>query len=131
LESAGCGGRQRAFGEPLAVVALGSERDFSVDHNERDRLRELRGSLPREVTVIAPEHPLAGCRLAVEGHRRVGGVECLMVRLPDGSPGTVALSATSAGVEAPRASGGAVLSVEGVRRLRARLERRLGDGSGT
>jgi hypothetical protein len=31
LESAGCGGRESAFGEALTVVALGSEREFSVD----------------------------------------------------------------------------------------------------
>jgi Family of unknown function (DUF5372) len=102
-----------------------------VDHDERDGLRELRGSLPREVAVIAREHPLVGWRLVVEGHRRVGGVECLLVRLPDGSAGSVALSATDVGWEGPRASGGAVLSVEGVRRLRKLLERWLGDGTGT
>jgi hypothetical protein len=31
LLSAGCGGRERALSKPLAVVALGAEREFSVD----------------------------------------------------------------------------------------------------
>jgi hypothetical protein len=31
LKAAGGGGRERAFGESLAVLALGAERDFSVD----------------------------------------------------------------------------------------------------
>jgi hypothetical protein len=31
LESAGCGGREGAFGESLAGFALGAEREFSVD----------------------------------------------------------------------------------------------------
>jgi hypothetical protein len=55
----------------------------------------------------------------------------LIVRLPDGSPGTVALSVTSAGGDAPCGGTGAVLSAEGVRRLRALVERRLGDLDGT
>ena len=69
---------------------------------------------------MAPAHPLAGRRLVVDGHRTVGGERCLLVRLPDGSAGSVALSATSAG-ERP-AGAGALLSVAGVRRLRALLE---------
>ena len=31
LESAGCGGRESAFGEALTVVALAAKREFSVD----------------------------------------------------------------------------------------------------
>jgi hypothetical protein len=85
--------------------------------------------------VIAVHHPLCGQRLAVEGRRRVGGVPCLIVRLPDGTPGTVEVRATSAGQaasEAP-ATTGALLSVEGVRRLRRLLapEASAGVGSGT
>jgi hypothetical protein len=94
-------------------------------------MRELRRSLPAEVLVTAVGHPLAGRTVAVAGHRVVGGVACLIVRLPDGSPGTVALSATSAGGGAPRGGTGAVLSAEGVRRLRGLVERRLADGAGT
>ncbi len=91
----------------------------------------MRRSLPAEVLVTAVGHPLAGRTLAVAGHRLVGGVACLIVRLPDGSPGTIALSATSAGGDAPPGVAGAVLSADGVRRLRALVERRLGDGDGT
>jgi hypothetical protein len=83
--------------------------------------------LPAEVVVVAPAHPLAGRTLVVEGYRTVGGERCLLVRLPDGSAGSVPLSATSAG--SCSAGVGAVLSVEGVRRLRALLEAR-GDPGG-
>jgi hypothetical protein len=94
----------------------------------------LRPSLPEQVTVTARQHPLRGERLAVEGRRRVGGVPCLIVRLPDGTPGTVDVRATSAaraGSEPSSAS--ALLSVEGVRELRRLLAPRsaAGDGSGT
>jgi hypothetical protein len=98
------------------------------------RLRELRPLLPGEVTVTAAYHPLVGARLAVEGRRRVHGVPCLIVRLPDGTPGTVEVSATSAGpADSEAASGAALLSVEGVRRLRRLLAPRVsgGEGSGT
>jgi hypothetical protein len=91
-------------------------------------LRELRRSLPAEVVVVAPTHPLVGRTLGVEGYRTVGGELRLLVRLPDGSPGSVAVSATSAG-ERP-AGGGALLSPGGVRRLRALLDARRGDHDG-
>jgi hypothetical protein len=95
----------------------------------------LRPSLPGEVTVTAAYHPLCGERLTVEGRRRVGGVPCLIVRLPDGTPGTVEAQATSAGqaVSEPPVTTGALLSVEGVRRLRRLLapEAPAGEGSGT
>lgn len=82
--------------------------------------------MPAEVVVVAPTHPLVGRALVVEGYRTVGGECCLLVRLPDGSAGSVALSATSAG-DRP-AGGGALLSVAGVRRLRALLERMADSG---
>jgi hypothetical protein len=84
--------------------------------------------VPAEVVVVAPAHPLAGRTLAVEGYRTVGGELCLLVRLPDGSAATVAVSATSPG-ERP-VGGGALLSPAGVRRLRALLDARLGDPGG-
>jgi hypothetical protein len=59
--------------------------------------------------MVAPTHPLAGCTLAVEGHRAVGGERCLLVRLPDGSAGTIALSATSVGGQRGPVGGGALL----------------------
>ena len=85
------------------------------------------------MTVTAAHHPLCGERLAVEGRRRVGGVPCLIVRLPDGTPGTVEVRATSAGSADAEPSAGALLSVEGVRRLRRLLEPQAtaGEGSGT
>ena len=69
------------------------------------------------MTVTAGYHPLRGERLAVEGRRRVGGVPCLIVRLPDGTPGTIEVQATSAGHAADGPAAGALLSAEGVRRL--------------
>jgi len=89
--------------------------------------------LPGEVTVTAARHPLAGMRLAVEGRRAVRGVACLVVRLPDGTPGTVELSATSCAAVDGGALTCALLSVEGVRRLRRLLSPSAAgdDGSGT
>jgi hypothetical protein len=88
--------------------------------------------LPREVTVTGAAHPLVGARLAVEGRRRVGGVPCLIVRLPDGTPGTIEVQATSAGADAGE-SAAVLLSADGVRRLRRLLAPGVsgGDGSGT
>jgi hypothetical protein len=93
----------------------------------------LRSSLPGEVTVTAAHHPLRGERLAVEGRRRVGGAACLIVRLPDGTPGTIEVQATSAGAAAGEAAAGALLSAEGVRQLRRLLAASVpgGVGSGT
>jgi hypothetical protein len=93
----------------------------------------LRSSLPGEVTVTAAHHPLCGARLVVAGRRKVGGVPCLIVRLPDGTPGTVEVSATSAGTANADAPAGTLLSLEGVRRLQRLLEPRVsgGVGSGT
>lgn len=86
------------------------------------------------MTVTATHHPLAGRRLVVEGRRAVCGEACLVVRLPDGTPATVAVSATSAaagGDESTPACG--LLSVDGVRRLRSLLAAVASgdDGSGT
>jgi hypothetical protein len=85
------------------------------------------------VTVTAAYHPLCGERLAVEGRRSVGGAPCLIVRLPDGTPGTIEVRATSAGAAVGEASAGALLSIAGVRQLRRLLAPRVsgGDGSGT
>jgi hypothetical protein len=93
----------------------------------------LRPSLPDAVTVTAAHHPLAGMRLAVEGRRAVGGAACLIVRLPDGTPGTIELSATSCAPADGGVRAGALLSVEGVRRLRRLLSPSAAgdDGSGT
>jgi hypothetical protein len=89
--------------------------------------------LPEEVTVTAAHHPLAGMRLAVEGRRAIRGRAHLIVRLPDGTPGTVELRATSAASAEGGAPAGALLSVEGLRRLRRLLSPGApgDDGSGT
>jgi hypothetical protein len=73
------------------------------------------------VLVVDPAHPLAGRTLAVEGLRALRGERCLLVRLPDGSVGAVALSATSVGWRGAQAAAGAFLSPAAVRRLRALL----------
>jgi hypothetical protein len=93
----------------------------------------LRSSLPEEVMVTAAQHPLYGERLAVEGRRRVRGVRFLIVRLPDGTPGTVEVQATSARSAVSERSAEALLSAEGVRRLRRLLAAGVtcNDGSGT
>ena len=114
--------------QPLGILDVGlSPRD-----KQEHRLRELRPSLPGEVTVIAASHPLVGARLAVEGRRRVGGVPCLIVRLPDGTPGTIEVQATSA-QPAESEAPGTLLSADGVRRLQRLLVPGVpgGDGSGT
>jgi len=75
--------------------------------------------------VVDPRHPLAGRTLAVDGSRMVGGERCLLVRRPDGSAGTVALSATNLAARGASSGGGGVLlSPAGVRRLRSLLEAR-------
>jgi hypothetical protein len=58
---------------------------------------------------------------------------CLIVRLPDGTPGTVEVQATSAAVARDVSSSRALLSAEGVRALRRLLAPRAAgrDGSGT
>jgi len=99
------------------------------DHDEGHTLRELRRSLPPDVLVTARAHPLVGARLVVEGWRTVGGVVCLIVRLPDGSASMIAAAATdvAAGASPDEASSAAAAG----RRLRALLELRVSDGSGT
>ena len=130
LQAAGLAHREESFDESVAVVGLGAVAGLSPLDEEEHRLRELRAVLPVEVLVTASEHPLAGARLAVEGRTTVGGVRCLIVRLPDGTPGTIAVAATSAGGRVSPA-GGALLSAEAVRRLRALLATVGDDGFGT
>lgn len=86
------------------------------------RLHDFRSSLPDEVTVTAVHHPLFGDRLAVLGWKRVEGIVHLIVRLPDGIPGMVELTSTSAAGPIEEVTAGTVLSVDGVRRLQALLQ---------
>jgi hypothetical protein len=115
--------------DPLGVFDVG----LAAGDDQHHTLHESRPSLPAEVTVTHAFHPLCGQRLAVEGRRRVGGTPCLIVRLPDGTPGTIAVQATTAGETVSDPSTAALLSADGVRRLRQLLEPRAaaGEGSGT
>lgn len=86
------------------------------------RLHDFRASLPREITVTALHHPLFGQRLEVRAWSTLRGVVHLVVTLPDGTPGTIELGATSAGGDAIEPQAATILSVDGVRRLRTLLE---------
>jgi hypothetical protein len=67
-------------------------------------------------------HPLCGQRLRARSFRRLQGELMLAVVLPDGSAGTLAAAATDVFGEEERCELAAtVLSVDGVRRLRALL----------
>jgi hypothetical protein len=94
--------------------------------SDGDRLHHLRAMLPCEVAVVDEAHPLCGERLKAISFRRGRGELRLVVVLPDGTPGMVAASATDvlgsvAGDSSARSA--TTLSVEGVRRLRSRVER--------
>jgi hypothetical protein len=56
----------------------------------------LAAILRLRVAITAAHHPLVGVRAAVRGCRRVDGVVHVIVESPDGAPGLVELSATSA-----------------------------------
>ena len=67
-------------------------------------------------------HPLCGQVLRARSFRRLQGELMLAVVLPDGSVGTLAAAATDVfGAEERSEQAGTVLSVDGVRRLRALL----------
>jgi hypothetical protein len=53
---------------------------------------------------------------------RLRGIVHLVVTLPDGTPGTIELEATSAAECAGEPQSATILSVDGVRRLRTLLE---------
>jgi hypothetical protein len=68
-------------------------------------------------------HPLFGRLLEARSFKRWEGEVLLVVVLPDGTPGTIPVDATSLAEEPVEAQAAAVvLSVEGVRRLRAAVE---------
>lgn len=74
--------------------------------------------MPCEVRVTSEVHPLFGRLLPATGFKRHEGVLFLIVSLPDGSPGTIPLSATDIlGVE-PAPVLVTALSVDGIRQLR-------------
>ncbi|MGH8930935.1 MAG: hypothetical protein ACRDZO_10005 [Egibacteraceae bacterium] len=95
--------------------------------------------LPTVVRVTSQTHPLYGQLLEARGFKRVDGLVQLVVVLPDSSPGTIRADATNVFGERPvndEDPGATVLSVEGVRRLRALVagsaaaQRRVADASG-
>jgi len=71
---------------------------------------------------VAPAHPLCGQLLEASAFRRLNGTLYLVVRLPDGSPGTIAAAATSVWEEPTDRAAAVVLDVEGLRALRRRVE---------
>ena len=113
-----------ALGAGIAFVKEAPGRPPQI-FVSRDTLQHVREVLPCEVQVTDHAHPLCGRVLWARGFRRLKGVLMLAVVLPDGSAGTIAAEATSVLGEEPR-SGPApplgaepVLTVDGVRRLRA------------
>jgi hypothetical protein len=73
--------------------------------------------------VTAATHPLFGRLLEAVSFKRLSGVLHLVAMLPDGTPGTIPAAATSVfGEDHVDEAVGTVLSVEGVRRLRALVE---------
>jgi hypothetical protein len=75
-----------------------------------------------QVRVVAATHPLCGQSLCATAFRRLNGVLHLVVRLPDGSPGTIPAAATSVWGELSQTGSAVVLDVEGLRLLRQRVQ---------
>jgi hypothetical protein len=74
------------------------------------------------VRVVAAAYPLCGQSLHATAFKRLTGVLHLVVRLPDGSPGTIPAAATSVWGETAQTGSAVVLDVEGLRLLRQRVE---------
>ena len=86
---------------------------------DSDRLQHIRRLLPCEIRVTSTRHPLFGSLLEATGFKRWRGHLMLVVLLPDGSPGTIPVDVTDLlGVTAAQGPA-SVLTVEGVRTLRA------------
>jgi hypothetical protein len=82
----------------------------------------LRSILPTEVRVVAEAHPLFGQLLHAAAFKRWNGVLHLVVRLPDGSPGTIPAAATSVWDDPAPAGAPVVLDLDGLRALRRRVD---------
>jgi hypothetical protein len=75
--------------------------------------------LPCEVRVTSATHPLSGRLVAARSFKRLNGVLLLVIKLPDGSPGTIAAAATDVFGPCDAAGPAAVvLDAAGWRRLR-------------
>ena len=72
--------------------------------------------------MTSPVHPLFGRVLQATGFKRWDGALLLVVVLPDGSPGTIPAEATDVLGAASAPEVVSVLSVEGVRQLRALVD---------
>ena len=68
--------------------------------------------------VTSAVHPLFGRLLPATGFKRIDGSLFLVVGLPDGSPGTIPVTATDVLGDDPIVELAAALSVEGIRELR-------------
>ena len=74
--------------------------------------------LPCQVRVVSAGHPLSGKLLQANGFKHWDRRLVLVVVLPDGTPGTVAVDATDVFGRATAPQPAAVLSVEGLRHLK-------------
>jgi hypothetical protein len=103
------------------------DEGLAATNSEGERLQQLRGLLPCDVSVVAETHPLCGERLAAVHFQRKRGELLLVVVLPDGTPGMILAAATDVfGVRPKPEWAPTPLSVEGVRRLRLLMEAHLG-----
>jgi hypothetical protein len=85
----GCGGELDAVpGIDGCSGQADTEHCLAGAGRDGDRLHYLRSALPMQVRVVAAAHPLWGQSLYATAFRRLNGVLHLVVRLPDGSPGT-------------------------------------------
>jgi hypothetical protein len=101
---------------------LEGEARLAHPWRDRDTLQHLRRVLPGDVRVTSPVHPLFGRVLQATGFKRWDGALLLVVVLPDGSPGTIPAEATDVLGSPAAPAVVSVLSVEGVRHLRAVLD---------
>jgi len=101
------------------VAEGGGHEGLADPDRDSDRLQHLRRLLPCEVRVTSGVHPLCGRLLPATSFKRWRGDLLLVVVLPDGSPGTIPVSATDVlGETTPIDTPSGVLTVEGVRQLR-------------
>jgi hypothetical protein len=108
------------FGLPTArLQVVNSLARSPSPWGDSDRLQHLRAVLPCNVRVVSDLHPLSGAIVQARGFKHWHAELLLVVVLPDGAPGTVPADATD--IFGGRAQTGPtlVLSVEGVRHLRA------------
>jgi hypothetical protein len=86
---------------------------------DSERLQHLRAVLPCEVHVTSALHPLCGKVLRASRFKRWDKELMLVVELPDGSSGTIYARATDIFGEQGPTGPATVLSVDGLRRLKA------------